>query len=81
MKTFLKIAVIVSMFLAIILTIPAILVPITDLIDTVFGTNMMIFLGNFYDAIPQEILDLIGISLSALTITIMISWLNGGIKS
>lgn len=80
MKLFLKIALIIGMFMALLLTIPDLFLPIADMIDTVFGTTMMTFMNNFYDIIPDRLMDLIALSLGALSITIIVSWLNGGIQ-
>jgi len=81
MKTFLKIAIIVGSLVAILLTIPDLFVPIGTLIDGVFGTDMMIVMNNIYDTIPSDLMDLLAVCLSVLTISIFISWLNGGVKS
>lgn len=76
--TILKILVIAGMIIAILATIPDLFTPITAMIDDLFNLNLESLLNNIYDTIPSDLMTLIQIGLSALIITIVISWFVGG---
>ena len=73
-----KILIISGLGITILASIPDLMIPISNMIDTVFDAQLTALLNTIYSAIPDEWMNLLIIQASALTIYIIIRWFVGG---
>ena len=78
MAMVIKILIIYALGLAILATIPELMLPLSALLDSAFSSSFTNLMQTIYTAIPSEFMDLITIQASALTIYIIIKWFVGG---
>lgn len=81
MMKILKILIIGASLTAIILLIPDLIIPITTVLDSVMGSDLTSVLNSVYDILPDQLMTLMILQLSTLTITIAIRFLVGGTSS
>lgn len=77
-KTLIKIAIIGSVLLALLATIPDLFTPLAIMIDTVFDLDFVSLMNNVYSVIPGELMAIFTTFFGVLAIGILISWLTGG---
>lgn len=78
MAMIIKILIISGLALTILASIPDLMIPISNMIDTVFDAQLTSLLNTIYSVIPDEWMNLLIIQASALTIYIIIRWFVGG---
>lgn len=76
-KTIIKVLLVGTVIASLLLSIPDLLLPISDAIDDTFDTDTMLLLSNFYDAVSADIMTLFTMQFATIAIRIFISWATG----
>lgn len=72
-----KVILIATLGIGILVLIPDLFIPIADLIDDTFTTELAIVFQNVYGAIPTELMELLVMHFSALIISVIIRMVLG----
>lgn len=81
MMAIVKILVITGLGITILANIPDLMIPLSNLIDTAFNSNLTTLLNTVYTVIPERLATILAIQAGTLTIYIIITWFVGGKKS
>lgn len=81
MAMIIKILIISTLGITIIASIPELMIPLSNMVDTVFNAQITSLLNTVYSTIPDEWMNLLVIQASALTIYIIIRWFIGSGKN
>ena len=72
-----KIILIATLGMGILILIPDLMLPLIDLIDEIFTTELILVFDNLYTAIPDQLMDLLAMQFATLIIVLIIRWTIG----
>jgi len=72
-----KIILIATLGMGILILIPDLMLPLIDLIDEIFTTELILVFDNLYTAIPDQLMDLLAMQFATLVIVLIIRWTIG----
>lgn len=81
MLAVIKILIIGGLGLTILANIPDLMIPLSNMIDTVFNANLSSVMNTVYSTIPERLMTIITLQAGTLAIYIIITWFIGGKKS
>ena len=79
-KSIIKILLISTLGISILSSIPELITPLLDTIDSVLDTNLLLFLDNVYSVISPDVMLLLTTQTAVLTIIVIIRFVLRGKK-